>query len=193
MKQIIIAIAIAAISFTACNNSGNNTADNKTAGDSNAQTKGQQGNAEVKDAAPVKEIVDGYLQIKNALANDNPAEAANAGKALTGALSKFDKNTLTAGQKKAYEDLQDDIKENGEHIIENSSKIEHQREHFEMLSNDVYDLVKSVGGGQTLYKDFCPMFNNKKGAIWLSETKEIKNPYLGKKMPDCGEVKEELK
>ena len=30
-------------------------------------------------------------------------------------------------------------------------------------------------------------------ATWLSETKEIKNPYLGKKMPTCGEVKEEMK
>jgi hypothetical protein len=37
------------------------------------------------------------------------------------------------------------------------------------------------------------MYNNNKGASWLSETKEIKNPYLGKKMPDCGEVKEEIR
>ena len=37
------------------------------------------------------------------------------------------------------------------------------------------------------------MANDKKGAFWISESKEIKNPYLGKKMPTCGEVKEEIK
>jgi hypothetical protein len=36
------------------------------------------------------------------------------------------------------------------------------------------------------------MYNDKKGAIWLSETKEIKNPYYGKKMLTCGNVKEEI-
>ena len=45
---------------------------------------------------------------------------------------------------------------------------------------------------QTLYKDFCPMYSDGKGATWLSETKEIKNPYLGKKMPTCGSMKEEI-
>jgi hypothetical protein len=37
------------------------------------------------------------------------------------------------------------------------------------------------------------MHNNKKGAIWFSETKEIKNPYLGSKMLTCGEIQEEIK
>jgi hypothetical protein len=62
-----------------------------------------------------------------------------------------------------------------------------------MLSQDMYDLVKSFDGTQTLYKDFCPMANDNKGAFWISEIKEIKNPYLGKKMSTCGEVKEEIK
>jgi hypothetical protein len=37
------------------------------------------------------------------------------------------------------------------------------------------------------------MYNNNKGADWISEKKEISNPYLGKEMPTCGTVKEELK
>ena len=63
-----------------------------------------------------------------------------------------------------------------------------------MLSKDIADLIKTFGnGGQTLYKDFCPMANDGKGAIWISEIKAIKNPYLGKKMTTCGSVKEEIK
>jgi hypothetical protein len=35
------------------------------------------------------------------------------------------------------------------------------------------------------------MYDNGK-ATWLSEIKEIKNPYLGKKMDTCGAIKETL-
>ncbi len=145
-----------------------------------------------KVTASVTEIVTHYLDLKNALANDNGGDAAAAGKEVVISLSKVDKSLLTSTQKKAYSDLADDAKENAEHIGENGGKIEHQREHFELLSKDVYDLVKTFGGGQPLYKDFCPMYGDKGGA-WLSETKEIKNPYFGKKMLKCGSVKEEIK
>jgi hypothetical protein len=108
-------------------------------------------------------------------------------------MKTLDKSLLTDEQKKIYEDVEDDAREAAEHIGENAGKIEHQREHFDILSNDLYDLVKAFGSSQVLYKDFCPMYNDKEGAIWLSESKTIKNPYYGKKMLTCGSMKEEIK
>lgn len=90
-------------------------------------------------------------------------------------------------------DIADDAKENAEHIGDNAGKIDHQREHLASLSKDVNDLISLFGTPQKLYQDYCPMFNDKKGAIWLSETKEIKNPYYGAKMSTCGSVQKELK
>ncbi len=148
---------------------------------------------DAKAAASIKDIVGRYLDLKNALANDKTKEAAIAGTALEGAFKQFDKKDLTASQKKVYEDVEDDAGEHAEHIGANAGNIEHQREHFDMLSKDMYDLVTALGSGQLLYKDYCPMYNNKKGAIWLSEKKEITNPYYGKKMLTCGSVKEEIK
>jgi hypothetical protein len=52
--------------------------------------------------------------------------------------------------------------------------------------------LKQVVAQDKLYYDNCPMYNNGKGGNWLSETKDIQNPYLGKEMPTCGSVKEEL-
>ena len=46
--------------------------------------------------------------------------------------------------------------------------------------------------GKTVHYQFCPMAKNGKGAYWLSENKDIRNPYFGKKMIDCGETKETL-
>ena len=54
-------------------------------------------------------------------------------------------------------------------------------------------MVKAFGGGQVLYRDFDSMYNKGKGAYWLSETKEIKNPYMGKAMLTSGSIKEEIK
>ena len=92
-----------------------------------------------------------------------------------------------------YREGAEEMKSHAEHINENSEKIDHQRDHFSMLSEYMLDWFTVYGTGQTLYKDYCPMFNDGKGAAWVSELKEIKNPYYGKEMLSCGEVKEELK
>ena len=148
---------------------------------------------DTKATIAYKEIIDSYLRLKNALTNDNSKDAAKAGVTLEAALKNLDKSLLTPEEKKVYEDVAEDARMHAQHIRENAGNIGHQREHFDMLSKDMYDLVKAFGSSQVLYKDFCPMYNDKKGAFWLSETKEIKNPYYGKSMLTCGSVKEEIK
>ena len=149
--------------------------------------------SDAKNAVSIKAILNAYLQLKNALTEDNSIAAATAGKKVTAAFKKFDKSSFTDAQKKIYEDVEADAIENAEHIGANGGKIAHQREHFELLSKDVYDLVKTFGAGQVLYKVYDSMFNNGKGAFWLSETKDIKNPYMGKAMLTSGSIKEEIK
>ncbi|KKM63345.1 hypothetical protein LCGC14_1512330, partial [marine sediment metagenome] len=87
-------------------------------------------------------------------------------------------------------DIIEDAKEHAEHISE--SPIGHQREHFDVLSKDMIDLIAITGTEEKLYQDFCPMYNDNKGAQWLSATKEIKNPYYGAKMMSCGSVQKEI-
>ena len=139
----------------------------------------------------IADIVSNYIALKNALTKDDGKAAAVAAKAIIIALAKLDANTLDAAKKKAFTDVADDTKEMAEHIGDNAGKLEHQREHFAILSKDVNDLVKTFGSSTKLYQDFCPMYDDGKGAIWLSEIKEIKNPYFGSKMITCGSVKKE--
>ena len=191
MKTLSILVLSATMIFSACanNNSSKETTETKT--DTTSQTASN--NTPASNTGSVNAVVSAYLNLKNALANDNGNDAATAAKEMGDALAKVDEASLITDQKKIYDDVKDDVKEHSEHIASNGSNIAHQREHFDMLSKDMIDLVKATGSTQTLYKDFCPMYNNKKGASWLSETKDIKNPYLGKEMPTCGEVKEEIK
>tara|TARA_R110001583_G_scaffold54108_2_gene166161 strand:- start:1941 stop:2582 length:642 start_codon:yes stop_codon:yes gene_type:complete len=136
------------------------------------------------------EIIDGYIQLKNALVEDNKDGAAEAGSVILKAISNFDMTKLTAAQHKEYMEIIEDATEQAEHIVK--SPIDHQREHFENLSVDVNDLITLLGTDKTLYQTFCPMYNNKKGAIWLSETDEIKNPFYGSKMLTCGKVQKQI-
>ena len=191
MKAILAAAAIS-ISFLSACNSNTETAEHKEPAKESSAAAGTAA-PESKPVAGSAEIVTAYIQLKNALVADNANDAASAGTALTTAFSKFDKSALTADQKKTYEELEADAKEHAEHISKNGSNIKHQREHFEELSQDIRQLATSFPSGQTLYVTHCPMYNNNKGADWLSESKEIKNPYFGKNMLTCGSVKSEIR
>jgi len=188
MKTLIIGAAVISLAFTTCT-SGNKQNSTESMSKNTSETKSLEAGA---GTTSTRRIVDSYIKLKNALTEDNDKDAANAGYELVKAFENFDKSSLNQEQAKEYTDIYEDAKEHAEHIGANAGNINHQREHFETLSKDVYDLVKSVGGAQKLYYTNCPMYNNNKGADWLSETKTIKNPYLGRKMPRCGTVKEEL-
>lgn len=198
MKKLIFGLAIAATLIAACNNTNNNTSESQNRTNSSLSNSPTD-NPETSSAPnavgtfSINEIVSQYLQIKNGLANDNGNDAANAGKAYVESISKMDKTFLTAEKIKIWDDISANAKEMAEHIGENPDKLEHQREHFVILSSDMYDLVKTFGSEQVLYKVFDSMANDGKGAFWLSETKEIKNPYMGRAMLSSGSIQEEIK
>jgi hypothetical protein len=206
MKKMFFSILSASILLiAACND--NTSADsketskteNKAAENNNAQSDTDINaitptfaSVDGKVKADLKTIVDHYLHIKNALAKDNASEAANGGKALAETMNVVNKSLLSADQKKIYEENEEDLREHAEHISKNANNIAHQREHFSQMSEDMYALAKAFGGGQTLYHAHCPMYNDNKGAMWLSEAKAIKNPYFGSEMLECGSVKEKI-
>jgi len=132
------------------------------------------------------EIIVSYLQIKDALVADDKDGAAKAASMMLTAFSTFDVSQLNDAQQKEYLEILESAKEQAEHISE--SPIHHQREHFDTLSTDIADLIALLGTNKTLYQDYCPMAK----ASWLSETKDIKNPYYGNKMLKCGNVQKQI-
>lgn len=196
MKKLIFSLVIAATTLAACNSTGNKSTGNQNESNgtqASSPTDNATTTSGVKNTAATKEIAIQYLHIKDGLAYDNGNDAANAAKAFVEATGKVDIASFNEDQKKTWEDISADAKEMAEHIGANPDKLEHQREHFVMLSKDMYDLVKAFGCDQVLYKVFDSMANDGKGAFWLSETKEIKNPYMGKAMLNSGAIQEEIK
>lgn len=119
-----------------------------------------------------------YLQLKNALIASNSGEAKKAAAELQKSLS-----AIPAGKEAAAQAAR----------ISVASGISEQRKSFASLSTAMTSIVKaSKLSAGSLYVEYCPMANNNEGAYWLSNEKEIKNPYFGDQMLRCGSVKETL-
>ena len=184
----ILAMAVIALSATSCKEGNKNEPGMPMSNESYQPDLNADG--EVVNEQNPSAILDEYISLKDALVEDNSEGAAESGAKLVSALNDFDVSSFPSGQQEELRDIIEDAKEHAEHIAE--SAMDHQREHFDTLSKDVIDLITITGTERTLYQDSCPMYNDNKGAQWLSATKEIKNPYYGSKMMTCGSVQKQI-
>ena len=126
----------------------------------------------------VEAIFEQYLKIENALVNTD-AKTASA------EASKLEPMLL---------DIEaDDVIRAAASGMASSEDVEVQRENFEHLSNGMEKLLEGSLKSGTLYKQFCPMAFNNRGAYWISSGRDILNPYYGDKMLKCGRVDAEIK
>lgn len=131
-----------------------------------------------------------YVHVATALANDDAKEAVAGAKGMLDALQKMDTKSLSADEKSAFENEQKTLLTSIANISGAAQDIEAQRKAFEPLSTSMYALAKGFGAQGNVYKTFCPMAFDNKGAFWLSTGTEVRNPYFGAKMLSCGEVQE---
>ncbi len=69
-----------------------------------------------------------------------------------------------------------------------------QKAAYDSFNQSLFKSIKAFGitEGSVFYQ-YCPMALDSQGAYWLSNTKEIRNPYFGGNMLSCGEVKSIIK
>lgn len=131
-----------------------------------------------------------YFDVKNALVNDDAETAQKKAVTVMNALKKVDMSLLKGDAHHHWMAMQKQLEEAAEMISE-TSDIEKQREHFNLLSENILEMTESFGLEiEKTYRQFCPMAFDDEGAFWLSESDEILNPYFGDMMLRCGEVKE---
>lgn len=131
-------------------------------------------------------ILSDYFNLKDALVADDNSKAKQSGLLLSKSLQSLD--IANYDNKNELKDIIEDANEHAEHISE--SDIDHQREHFKILSKDLIDMVAVTGTKVTLYEQYCPMYDG--GSAWLSTKEEVRNPYYGSQMLTCGKVQREI-
>ncbi|NBC57952.1 MAG: DUF3347 domain-containing protein, partial [Bacteroidetes bacterium] len=109
------------------------------------------------------------IKLKNALVNDDFNTAKTSYKLLVSKLSSLS-------------DL--NFKEPNE--VKN---LDHLRDSFITISEEIIALVNISNPTENkLYVQECPMANQSQGALWLSFSDQIRNPYYGASMLKCGSV-----
>lgn len=131
------------------------------------------------DAETAEKLTSAYLALKTGLVKGDPAMAKGQAQELVKILKATDdelgQKILTASQE-----------------IAGAEGIEKQREAFEHLSTSIYQLASQVEMEKTLYLQHCPMAFDGKGANWISDSKNILNPYYGDRMLKCGRVEKQV-
>lgn len=141
----------------------------------------------------IKAVYTAYENLKDALVKDDSASAKMTAKQTLQQLGKVNMKLLKAMQDHkvwmpAKKVLQAKLK-----ALSKTTPIAEQRKLFHVISNEMIQLVKHFGVGQTVYLQFCPMAADNQGAYWLSNEKKVRNPYYGASMLSCGQVKATIK
>lgn len=170
MKKTMIMLCLALVSWGA-------TAQHDHAAHG-AQTSSQKMEPMFKDKALGSSYTH-YITLKNALVASDFQKAKSASESLVKAIHNV------KGSDKVHTEAAK---------VAQAGSLENQRKAFTALSNEMTILVKGadISMGE-LYLEYCPMANGNTGGYWLSNQKEIKNPYFGEKMLKCGSVKEIIK
>lgn len=143
--------------------------------------------------ASLEGIYAAYLAMQRALASDDAESAKKAGAALHEHLHALKPGALPRAAKVRWED-EALILERESTAVQDASTLSEIRQHFGKLSQSVLTLEKTFRhvGPSARFEAFCPMAFDDKGASWLQDEKPIRNPYFGKSMLACGEIRTEF-
>ncbi|MDI1307283.1 MAG: DUF3347 domain-containing protein [bacterium] len=140
----------------------------------------------------LKPVFDRYFLLKDGLVKTDGKAVSLIAKDLLASLNMVKMDELPMNVHLVWMKVMNELKEDAEHIS-GTQDMKHQRDHFATLSKNMYALIKVSKMNETIYYNNCPMFNDGKGANWLSKEDAIKNPYYGSQMLSCGKTIETIK
>lgn len=132
-------------------------------------------------AQTLEKVLDDYIELKNYLIDGNQNGVTSSSKQLVISLESLKE---VSSQKSIINEII--LSSNN---INKFSNIEQRRNEFGKQSEALWKLIKANDSfPKKVYYDYCPM----KKMHWISEVKEIRNPFFGKQMLQCGNVKESI-
>jgi copper chaperone CopZ len=146
----------------------------------------------LQEVNQLKVVFDNYFVVKDAMISSDGNTTSIASKELLTAINNVKMDKLDMDVHMIWMKVVNQIKKDTE-LISKSKDINIQRNHFTTLSKDIYSLIKVAKYEVPVYFQHCPMYNDGKGANWLSKENAVKNPYYGSMMLTCGKTVETIK
>jgi len=153
----------------------------------------------------INKVVNSYLSLKDAFIDADTLQIKAKAVDFIAAINQIDTLEIKKDTAAVFETIMAtiiDVRSNAESIL-NQTDITEMRRDFSSLTEMMFPVFfKAIKyEGPTLYLQNCPMaFNDTEPANWISKTKEIMNPYMGKKHPkyqsgmlNCGETIDTIK
>lgn len=123
---------------------------------------------------PANSVLDHYLKIQAALADDSIKGVSTNAAAISEAVKADNTKTFSP-----------DVASSAEALAK-AKDLAMVRENFKDLSQSLIKYLSDEKVKTGRFEEiFCPMAN----AYWLQTNQDIANPYLGHSMPGCGETK----
>lgn len=178
MKKAYLLVCVSGL-LLACGNGNKQQEPEVVTVDTNEQ--------EVYEAAPTKAVFSDpnattlfqqYIDLKTALVNTDASTTASIAQKMVAVSDSLEGMSTINQAAKAIAGTED---------------VALQREQFVPLTEGIEQMVDAYLESGTIFKQYCPMAFDFTGGFWLSNSKEIYNPYFGDQMLHCGKVDSEIK
>jgi Cu(I)/Ag(I) efflux system membrane fusion protein len=127
-------------------------------------------------------ILSKYLKIHKALAGDSVKGVPTVAKSIVESAARLDVKSVTGEHRNHYRAIPTELKKSAT-ALANAASLSQARDAFKALSKPMA-MWASMSRPFGVDVVFCSMA----GASWLQKSGEIKNPYYGKSMLNCGDV-----
>jgi Cu(I)/Ag(I) efflux system membrane fusion protein len=133
-------------------------------------------------------MLDAYLKLQTSLSTDNQVESVAA---ITGLESVF----VSIGESQLDEDTKTVWKKEQRSLgqilerLKSAGDIEAVRAEFALLSDEMLVVVQKfrINEARGIYELHCPMAFDGRGATWLQDNDQPKNPFYGASMLTCAD------
>jgi Cu(I)/Ag(I) efflux system membrane fusion protein len=143
-------------------------------------------NSELKES--LSDFMDYYFKIQSQLSSDQNEHISHHAKSMFDELEYADYSTLKKNELEAWKNIENQIKDNL-NKLSNSTTLKSERETFKETSKIIINLINLLGHNKKgVYQMYCSMVDSN----WLQLDKKVANPYYGKSMLRCGELKKTL-
>ncbi len=141
--------------------------------------------------AQLSSLSDKYLLLKDAFVETNAEVAKEAATTFLMQLENVDMTLIKSDAHQYWMQQLAALQGHGKKIT-TLDDVEIQRQQFDFLSDAMINSITAFGTKNKLFVQFCPMAFDNKGADWISDINEVRNPYFGDKMMKCGLVTDTL-
>jgi Cu(I)/Ag(I) efflux system membrane fusion protein len=139
--------------------------------------------------AGLSPVVEAYLALQVALAEDDLAAARTAAGLLEGATASFAPTSPEEAVER-WEAIAGRLRPRAE-AARSAGSLEALRGHFESISDGLVTLLETFGNPteSALRVAYCPMAFDDAGASWVQAADVVDNAYFGAAMRTCGDLR----